>query len=98
MPVTRVVADADRASRHDELFGTAVRRESLAQSRDVDARDEEVCVLRVDAEQLVADRAADDIRVELERADVLLDLLRRLRSPRSRRATRMGASRPRRLP
>ena len=40
----------------------------------VDAEDEEVGVLRVEPEQLVADGAADEVRVEPERADVVLDL------------------------
>jgi SAM-dependent methyltransferase len=41
----------------------------------VDAEHEEVGVLRLQAEQLVANRAPDEIRVEPEPADVLLNLL-----------------------
>jgi hypothetical protein len=54
-----------------------VRRECLLQARDVDAGDEEVRVLGVAAEERVADRAAYDVGVEAERADVVLDLLQR---------------------
>jgi hypothetical protein len=43
-----------------------VRLERGAQPVDVDARNEEVGVLGVDAEQLVADRAADDVCVQPE--------------------------------
>jgi hypothetical protein len=45
------------------------------QACDVDTGDEEVRVLCVAAEQRVADRAAYDVGVEAERADVVLDLL-----------------------
>jgi hypothetical protein len=53
-----------------------VRRERLAKTRDVDRRDEEVGVLRLDPEQRVADRSPDHVRVQPERPDVLLDRLR----------------------
>ena len=94
--VARVVAHADAAARRRRAprSGRAARS-SRAQALDVDTGHEEVGVLRVDAEQLVAHGTADHVGVEPERADVLLDLLRRLRSPRSRRARRTGASRPR---
>ena len=75
LAVARVVAHTHGAAGDDELLGAAVRRERGAQAVDVDAGHEEVRVLRVDAEQFVADRAADDVGVEPERADVLLDLL-----------------------
>ena len=88
-------ADADGASGHDELLRTTVRSERRAQALDVHARDEEVGVPRFVPEQVVAHRAADDVRVQPERADILLNLLRRERSPRSRRAHPTEASRPR---
>ena len=50
--------------------------ERCAQPFDVDAGHEEVGVLRRVPEQLVADRAADHVGGEPERADVLLDRLR----------------------
>ena len=96
-----IEAHADRPAGDDELLRPSVRGERGAQAGDVDAGDEEVRVLRVEPEQLVADRAADDVRVEPERADVLLDLpgQRALPKPsrwlRSRRARRTAASRPR---
>jgi len=43
-----------------------VRRERLAEPVDVDACDEEVGVLRIVAEQLVTDRASDDVSVQPE--------------------------------
>ena len=76
-PVGRVEAHADGPVCDDQLLGTPVRRQQLSQARDVDAGHEEVCVLRVATEQLVSHRAADDVGVEAERADVLLDLLQR---------------------
>ena len=39
----------------------------------VDSGDEEVRVLRLEAEQLVANRTADEVRVEAERVDVVLE-------------------------
>ena len=47
--------------------------ESGAQPGDVRRRYEEVRVLRIAAEQSVANRAADDVRVQPERPDVLLN-------------------------
>ena len=73
--VPRVVPHTDRAPGDDELLGPAVREQRRAQPGDVDARDEEVRVLRVDAQQLVANRPADDVRAEVERPDVVLDPL-----------------------
>jgi hypothetical protein len=57
---------ADEPSRDDEILDAPVRRETPLQLAGVDAGNEEVRVLRVEAEQLVADGAADDVRVELE--------------------------------
>jgi hypothetical protein len=51
-----------------------VRSKRVAESLDVDTRDEEVRILRLAPEQLVADRAADNVGVEAERADVVLEL------------------------
>jgi hypothetical protein len=56
----------DEASRDDEIFDATVRREPPLQLLRVDTGDEEVRVLRLEAEELVADGAADDVRVELE--------------------------------
>jgi hypothetical protein len=57
---------ADEPSRDDEILDATVRREPTLQLVGVDAGDEEVRILRVEAEQLVADGAADDVGVELE--------------------------------
>ena len=46
-----------------------------AQPLVVDARDDEVRILRLEAEQLVADGAADEICIEAEPADEVLDCL-----------------------
>ena len=73
--VARMQPHPDEPARDDEVLDPAVRLERGAQAVDVDAGDEEVGVLRVEAEQLVADRAADEVGVEAERADVVLDLL-----------------------
>ena len=93
--VAGMEADADGAAGHDELLRTAVRSERRAQALDVHARNEKVRILGVVPEQVVAHRAADDVCVQPERADILLNLLRRVRSPRSRRAHPTEASRPR---
>jgi hypothetical protein len=61
-----VQAHADQPPRDHEVLDAPVRREPALQLLGVDAGDEDVRVLRVEAEQLVADRAADDVRVELE--------------------------------
>ena len=73
--VARMEPDADEPVGDDEILHAAVRRERRAQPLGVDARDEEVGVLRVEPEQLVAHGAADEVGVEPERADVILDLL-----------------------
>ena len=62
--VARIQAGTDEAAGDAQVLDAAVRGEFGLQSFGVDARDEEVRVLRVEAEQLVADRSADEIRVE----------------------------------
>ncbi len=82
-----------------EVLDAPVRLELGAELLVIHAENEEVGVLRLEAEQLVADGASDDVRVEAERADVVLDLLlqaKPLRSLRSRRARRKAARRSRR--
>ena len=71
--VARVEADADELSVHLHVLDPAVRLERRAQAGLIDARDEEVLVGVLDPEQLVAHGAADDVRVEAERADVAAD-------------------------
>ena len=66
-------AHADELAVHLHVLDPPVRLEQRAQPGLVDARDEEVLVRVGDAEQLVAHRAADDVRVEAERADVGAD-------------------------
>jgi hypothetical protein len=61
-----VQAHADEPSRDDEVLDAAMRREPALQLLGVDTGDEEVRILRLDPEQLVADGAADDVGVELE--------------------------------
>ncbi len=73
--VARMETHADEAVGDDEVLDAAVRLERALQAVGVDARDEEVGVLRLEPEQLVADGAADEIRVEVQAADVLLELL-----------------------
>ena len=71
--VARIQPRADEAAGDDQVLDLAVRRERSLQPVRVDARNEEVRVLRLEAEQLVADGAADEIRVEAERVDVVLE-------------------------
>jgi hypothetical protein len=59
-----VQAHADEPAGDDEILDAAVRLERPLQPVGVDAPDKEVRVLRLEAEQLVADRSADEIRVE----------------------------------
>jgi hypothetical protein len=66
----------DGPARDDELLRPAVRQQRRTQAYDVDAGNEEVCVLRLDAEQLVANRPADNVRAELERPHIVLDPFR----------------------
>ena len=73
-PVARVEADADELAVHLHVLDAPVRLERGAEPGLVDARHEEVLVRVRDPEQLVAHGAADDVRVEPERADVAADL------------------------
>jgi hypothetical protein len=73
--VTRMQAHADEPAGDDEILDAPVRLERALQPVGVDAGNEKVGVLRLQAEQLVADRAADEIRVEPEPFDVVRDLL-----------------------
>ena len=71
--VAGMQAYSDEPVRHDEILDAPVRLQPRPQRVGVDARDEKVGVLRLEAEELVADGAADEIRVQPERADVVLD-------------------------
>ena len=66
--VARVEPHADRPAGDDELLDAAVRLERARRPSMSTPGNEEVGVLRVEPEQLVAHRAADDVRVEPERA------------------------------
>ena len=104
--VTRVEAHADRPSGDRQLLCAPVRGERPSETVDVDAGHQEVGVLRLEAEQPVADGAADDVCVQVERSHVVLDGAHvkpltpldaiGARSLRSRRAPPTAASRPRR--
>jgi hypothetical protein len=59
-----VQAHADEPSGDDQVVDAAVRLESPLQPVGVDTRDEEVRILRLETEQLVADGSADEVRVE----------------------------------
>ena len=72
--IARVEAHPDELAVHLHVVDAAVRLERGPQPRLVEAGDEEVLVRVLDPEQLVADRAADDVGVEAERADVAADL------------------------
>ena len=67
-------ADADEPSRDDEILHAAVLRELCPQPLRVDAGDEKVRVLRLVAEQLVADGAADEVGIEAEAVDIAFEL------------------------
>ena len=71
----RVEPDADEPVRDHEVLDAPVRRERRAQPLGVDAGYEEVRVLRLEPEQLVAHGAADEVGIQPEPADVCLDLL-----------------------
>ena len=73
-PVTRVEAHADELAVDLHVLDAAVRLEERPQPRLVDAGNEEVLVAVREAEELVPHRAADDVRVDPERADVGADL------------------------
>ena len=62
--VARVEAHADESAGDDEILDAAVRREPLLEAVGVDTGHEEVGVLRVEPEQLVADGPADEVGVE----------------------------------
>ena len=68
-------ADTHEPVGDDEVLDAPVRGERRPQPFGVDPGHEEIRVLRVEAEQLVAHGAADEVGVEPERADVVLDLL-----------------------
>src|SRR5262249_38292839 len=72
----RPQADADELAGDLEILDAAVRLERTPEPVVVDAEDEEVRIprLRLQAEKLVANRAADEVCVEPERPDVVLDL------------------------
>ena len=89
-PLAREEPQPDEPPRDDEILDPAVRLESPPELLGVDARHEEVGVLRLAAEQLVAHRAADEVGVEPEPADVLLD--RPLHAANVRPPARRGAS------
>jgi len=65
---------ADEPSGDDEILDVPVRSELLLQLFGVYARDEEVRILRLVAEQLVADGAADEVGVEAEAVDIAFEL------------------------
>src|SRR5207302_1276160 len=65
--------DSDQPVRDDEIVNAAVRLEHRSEAVGVDARNEEVRVLGVLAEQLVADGAADEVRVEPEAPHPVFD-------------------------
>src|SRR5262249_37434342 len=77
LAVARVEPHADEPPRDDEILDLPVRLERAFQAVGVDARHEEVRVLRLEPEQLVADRAAYEVRIEPERANVVLERLTR---------------------
>ena len=58
-----------------EVLDASVRLERLAQALVVHAGDDEVGILGFEPEQLVPDRAADEVRVEVEAAHEVLDRL-----------------------
>jgi hypothetical protein len=69
--------DADEPVGDHEVLDPAVGGGGGGQPLGVEPRHEEVRVLRVDPEQLVADGASHEVGVEPERAHVFLDLLHR---------------------
>ena len=75
LAVARVQPDADEPVGDDEILDAPVRGERGPQPLGVDAGHEEVGVLRVQPEQVVAHGSADDVGVEAQLTDVLLDLV-----------------------
>ena len=63
----------DELAVHLHVVDAPVRLERGPEPRLVEAGNEEVLVRVLDPEQLVPHRAADDVRVEAERADVAAD-------------------------
>jgi len=57
---------ADEPARDDELLDAAVQLERALQPVGVDSRNEEVRVLRIESEQLVANGTADEVGIESE--------------------------------
>ena len=66
LSVARPEPQADALTGDLEILDAAVRLEQRTKLFVIDAEDEEVRVLRVEAQQLVADGAADDVGVEPE--------------------------------
>ena len=69
--IAREEPHADELSVHLHVLDPSVRRERRPQPFLIDPGNEEVLVRVLDPEQLVAHGAADDVRVEPERADVV---------------------------
>src|SRR5437773_9334961 len=68
-------ARSDAASCHLELLHLSVRLERSAQALVVHSRDDKIRVLGLAPEQLVAHRAAHEVRVELQPSHEVLDFL-----------------------
>jgi hypothetical protein len=71
--VTRIEACADAPAGDLQVLNLAVGLEGAPQAVVVDAGNEEVRILRLEPEELVAHGAADEIGVEPEAADEVLD-------------------------
>src|SRR5439155_7738235 len=71
--VARMQTGADTSPRDLQLLHLPVGLERGVQALVVDTRHDEVRVFRLEAKQLVANRAADEVRVETETAHELLD-------------------------
>ena len=71
--LARVEACPDASPGDLQLFDLPVGLECRVQAFVVDAGHDEVGVLRLESEQLVANRAAHEVRVETETAHELLD-------------------------
>ncbi len=66
--------DADEPVGNDKILDPSVRSERGPQAFRVDPRHEEVGVLRLEPEQLVANGPADEVGIEPKQAHVILDL------------------------
>ena len=73
LPVSRKEAHADPLLRDDQILDLPVRLERRAQLGVTDPGHDEVAFLDGQPEQLVANRAADEVGVEPERMDVVGD-------------------------